>query len=226
MCNTKYKIDFEGVKNVAPRKELFTMWLEGHDYTWFENLVDGSFTIVTTLTPVQLEVLREHVDSRLPGATLAVVATDATPIEASRTAVAELTEQTWYQYRARMRAVTRHDATTDRHDEVLAFTEESGKFTYCIQRVQYRETVKRDVTVATLLEMVTVTKDGAKWIVTRRSVPTIQAPDHLNFGSVHGEHQVPQKYLRALDTDRLQVKDPGMVAALSIFARFPNLVSE
>lgn len=211
---------------LAQRKELIGLWLDSKDLTWSQRLNDGSFTVVTDLTPAQLEVVASVVASYAPGTVIDTM--EEAVIEPPSVSVVTQTNQTWYQYQARVRGVTGCRITTDRHDEVMLFSEEKGRFTYAIRRVKYRETTQRDVTTDTLLELTVISrKEGGAWERNTRTVKDSElAPDHLNFGNIRGDREAHREYVHSLDLQRLETFDPGLLAALSIFARFPHIVSE
>jgi hypothetical protein len=214
---TSYRIIF-GTTTAKYSKELLAGWLDKRDRTHTERS-DGSWTVFGLTDEVATE-FRAWVMILAAESTMSVYVPEPTAASAATTALDTTASVTWYQYQARVRGLTGHRISTDRLDTVVHFSEYEDQFVYCIQRVKYHETARRDVVDFTELELTAISREGKTWRVESIRTPASeQAPDSLNFGNVVTAREHWERVsAECVDTENTQI------AALAILHRLKREV--
>ena len=189
-------------------RPIIEKWLDKHNVT-FTKLEDG-FSLFGC-TPDMLKLVTQCAEILSPGFDLCEKVFEVAPEvpESSTDAV------TWYQYAARVTAITGVRMSLNEMDVPLRWSEDTnGNFSYLIKRVTFRETTRRYIVTGTSLVMTRVTRESPKhnWEVDEISTECELEADLIKYGGV----VTPSEYWKRRSENAAQVdwSKPGLAAAL------------
>jgi hypothetical protein len=194
---------------VAPRAttfqtDTFTSWLDKRNLTWTQN----NGTINLWCDDATLEVVKACCDAIFGAFTLSLgVPTVPAAIEGT-----DADTPSWYQYAARVGAITGQVIRTGEMDTPVRWTEKGDDYIFIVKRVAFRETARRYIVTGTHLEMVRLYRVGNKWETDITRMPCELAPDLIKFGNIVTSSQYWQR--RADNAAHIDWSKPALAAAL------------